>query len=347
MTCSCYNSKKAKNIIFLIFFCLGLPVASIISGEVLARVVIHFKYGIPGKTYGLWKPDSELGAIHANNAYNLNAETNDYGFRNKDNVFIPKPEGSLRIITYGGSTTFCYNLSTVDSWPRQLEKLLQEQHNSKDQVLNAGAVMWSIGHEFIRAKRDLPSLKPDYVIIYSGVNEEPNARQILNEGFPFEKLVNSGQYGFIAKNLDQSRWLKQNSVLVRYMDYAMNNLNHNNEYTEKEKSIEPNPAVLDNFEHTLENFIEYIKSQGSTPIYVVMGGLKSNDVNKRILSYSRLGAYIAEKKGVKVIDSNNIIDNYNGDVKNLFSETGVHWSKEGSKLLANYIMNQSFANIGK
>jgi lysophospholipase L1-like esterase len=122
--------------------------------------------------YGLWQYDKELGAIHASNSYNSNSETNSLGFRNHEDVFEPKPPGALRIIAYGGSTTFCYNLDTEHAWPLRLQALLRAHHNPGDQVLNAGAVMWSISHEITRAERDLPRLHPDYVSIYSGFNEE-------------------------------------------------------------------------------------------------------------------------------------------------------------------------------
>ena len=50
--------------------------------EGATRLYLYSKYAKPGKSYGLWQGDKELGAIHALNGYNSNAETNDYGFRN-------------------------------------------------------------------------------------------------------------------------------------------------------------------------------------------------------------------------------------------------------------------------
>src|SRR5262249_5820840 len=97
---------------FMIVIIVGLPIILILGVEGVGRAIIHLKYGVAGKSYGLWQYDRELGAIHAANAYNHNSETNNFGFRNKENVVEPKPANALRIIAYGGSTTFCYNLST-------------------------------------------------------------------------------------------------------------------------------------------------------------------------------------------------------------------------------------------
>lgn len=80
---------------------MGFPVAGILAIEGVGYAIIHFKYGVPGKTYGLWTHDAELGAIHSRNGYNSNSETNNYGFRNKEDVFEPKPPGSVRVIAYG------------------------------------------------------------------------------------------------------------------------------------------------------------------------------------------------------------------------------------------------------
>src|SRR5262249_41286562 len=140
--------------------------------------------------------------------------------RNKENVFEPKPANALRIIAYGGSTTFCYNLPTDLAWPLRLQQILRAQHNESAQVLNGGAIVWSIGHEVARAKRELPQPKPAVVIIYSGVNEEANAALLKTEGVSLEQALKDGKTGLFSRNVDQARWIKRNSVIVRYWDYV-------------------------------------------------------------------------------------------------------------------------------
>ncbi len=93
-----------------IFFVL-LPVLIVLGAEITGRVIVHYKYGVSGKSFGLWRYDQRLGAIHAENAYNTYAETNDHGFRNREDMLEPKPAGAYRVVAYGGSTTFCFNLA--------------------------------------------------------------------------------------------------------------------------------------------------------------------------------------------------------------------------------------------
>lgn len=110
-----------KNIVYGLISLVVSTIILILAAKSVGRFIVYMKYGVSGKSYGLWQYDAELGAIHASNAYNSNSETNNLGFRNREDVFRPKPRGALRIIAYGGSTTFCFNLYTDQAWPIRLQ----------------------------------------------------------------------------------------------------------------------------------------------------------------------------------------------------------------------------------
>jgi hypothetical protein len=95
-----------------------------------------------------------------------------------------------------------------DAWPLQLQQFLRAHHNFKDQVLNAGAIGWSISHEITRAKRDLPMFKPDYVIIYSGINEEANIEDSQLEGKNITDALDHGIVAFSGASLGLVRALR-------------------------------------------------------------------------------------------------------------------------------------------
>lgn len=306
------------------------PLLLILGLEAAGRAAIWWKYGVPGKSYGLWQYDPELGAVHTRHGYNTNSVTNDYGFRNVEDVREPKPAGALRVIAYGGSTTFCYNLNTEQAWPARLERLLRASRNKDDQVLNAGAIMWSVGQEFARAKRDIPKLKPDVVILYSGVNEEANAQFLGEEGVNFAQAVAEKRFGLFAKKLDQSRWVKRNSVIVRYLEYfggAAAPVANEKPVTVPTYNPSPLPAVMENFKHVMASFIDLARQNGARPVYVIMGGLTEVGPNRRLLSYSRETAEVARRMGVTVVDSQQVVAAYPGDKADLFIPSGVHWSQ--------------------
>jgi hypothetical protein len=257
-------------------------------------------------------------------------------------------------VAYGGSTTFCYNVPTDLAWPIQLESKLRQKHNRFDQVLNAGAIMWSIGHEITRAKRDVPSLKPDFIILYSGVNEEANAVQLAAEGVDLRRAVEERRFGLFSRNLDQARWVKRNSVIVRFMEYAdvvpdfigakQTAASFGGGVgTAPRPAHPPDPVVLENFKGTLTSFIELAQRHGSKPIYVIMGGLPEVGNNARLLAYSREGAAIASRMGAAVLDAGQVVDGYSGNRQDLFAPSGVHWSERGAERLAEYIYRHAFA----
>lgn len=329
-----------KKILFTLILVVGFPVAIVLAMEVAGHAYIHFRYGVPGKTYGLWTYDEELGAIHAANAYNNNSQTNNFGFRNKEDVIEPKPPGAYRVIAYGGSTTFCYNLETDRAWPIRLQERLRAHTNPKSQVLNGGAIMWSIGLEITRAKRDLPRLKPDIVIIYSGINEEANYELLKAEGVSLERALAEGKHGLFSQHIDQDRWLKRNSTVVRLFDYSGITgwlMNAISPAAPPPADSGINPAVAENFDRTLREFIELIRKNGAKPVYVIVGGLPEIGHNTQLLRYSRQGAEVARQMDVLVIDSNEVVAAYPGNKHDLFADTGVHWSDLGAGLLAEYI----------
>ena len=228
----------------------------------------------------------------------------------KEDVFEPKPPNSVRVIAYGGSTTFCFNLETDQAWPIRLQEELRKHAGPKSQVLNAGAIVWAISHEVARAKRDLPRLKPDVVIIYSGLNEEANAGHLAEEGISLKEAVSQGRHGLFATNLDQSRWLKRNSMIVRYVEYL--NLFAPSPDSAPAPEYPIVPEIRENYNRTLREFIELIRQNNAKPLYVIMGGLHELGRNRLLLRYSREGAEIAREMGVPVIDSNEVISSYKG-----------------------------------
>lgn len=338
-----------KTVLFLVIISLGIPALLVMSLELVGRAYIHFQYGIPGKSYGLWRYDPELGAIHNENAYNTNSETNDYGFRNKENVFEPKPKDPYRVITYGGSTTYSYNLSNDEAWPIQLQKLLRRQHNSRDQVLNGGAILWSLGHAFARARGELPLLRPDYVILYSGINEETNANALRRQGKELQSVLDQGAFGTFATNLDQNRWLKRNSVVVRFFDYRLRPIfgrwsveNGKNGGKAVSVSEEVDQVVLENYLLTLRAFLDLIEQVGARPVFVIQAHGYNNARNKRLTQYSRLAAPVARDAGAIAIDAQEVVDSYSGNPMDLFYSTGVHWSSVGAIRLAKFIQENAF-----
>ncbi len=337
------NRPGPKTKLFWIayFAILILAGTAILEGGL--RLFIHVRHGVPGKTYGLWRYDNVLGAQHQENAYNTRAQTNDYGFRNVEGVIDPKPAGAVRVIVYGGSTTFCYNLSDTETWPAKLEQLLRSTRHPADQVLNAGAIVWSLGHAFARAQKDIPMLRPDLVIIHSGVNEIRNAVQLAAQGIDLSSRVRRGEYGAFATNLDQNRWFKRNVLLVRVFDYqVLPQLYRWNLVPWRrtggvllEHYDQPaDPAVVHNYLEVLRRFVALVRAYGGVPAFFIQshdGRYTSNAVR---VAYSKAGAGLARELGATVIDGRQLLDEYPGPATDLFFRSGYHFSALGAERAA-------------
>ncbi|MCH8237425.1 MAG: hypothetical protein IIC06_04555 [Proteobacteria bacterium] len=349
---------------------LMAPLVLLVGLELASRVAISLIYGVPGKTYGIYQADPVLGHFPAPNSYNHLASMNDWGFRNAEDVITPKPEGAERVITYGGSTTFCPKLTTEACWSGQLEKRMRKgDGNPGHQVLNGGVVLWSLGHVLERAKRDLPKWKPDKVIIYSGFNEVSHAGYLSRAGMPINKLVDEGRYGVVAPNYPASDWLSLNSVIFKiargifvsgYRQFyppkgeAFSKANSppavgtepGASAKEKASATEigslppPDPVILKNYLVVLERLITLIRLNGAEPVMVI----QASKIPTTIEKYSRIGAKMACGMGVRALDSREAVASYQGAKDELYSST-IHYSAKGAAVLADYLYDRLFKRV--
>ncbi len=168
--------KKIKNIILLI--------SSLIILELISQLVISY-YGQKSYSF-LFKPFSNYFEKYTQNYkiewdYSKNKmkpgtyftdkkikyTINSKGFRGKE--FNIKKDG-VRIIAFGGSTTIGLESSDQETYPSQLEILLNEKNKENYEVLNMG-----FGSKSLNYIRDLffseaYKYEPDIIIIYSNRN---------------------------------------------------------------------------------------------------------------------------------------------------------------------------------
>lgn len=238
---------------------VGVSALLVCAGEAGGRIFIHYRYGAPGKSYGIYAWDAELGATHRPNSYNSGTVINNLGFRNREDTDERKPPGCVRVLCSGGSTTFCFNLTIEGSWPAVLQRKLRTvPGRERDEVLNAGQINFAVSHEAILAKRLVPRLRPDVVIIYTGINELM-AGELLErgDGLDLDDLLASKRWGVAPKSLDQGRFLKRESVLVRLFDYEVKSrfawVYTRAYHDPANRGTSFHPWVMANFEQTLRS----------------------------------------------------------------------------------------------
>ena len=337
-----FSQKRVA--LFTIFLVLLVP-GLIVLGEVSARVVMSLAYGVKGKSYGIYSGDPVLGHIPAPNTYNHLTSLNDRAFRNRENVIEPKPKGALRLIAYGGSTTFSYNLPTEKTWTYMLQRRMREEiGDTAHQVLNGGVVLWSISHAYERAKRDIPVLKPDYVLLYSGINEESNALYLEASGPGIQNLVVGHKFGVPADNYIASSWLHRNSLLFKIFRKGFISVTEGDLGDSKPGMFSgeiPDVHVLTNYVKVLDSFVRLTRKHGAKLIFIIQASTEENPGLKRLTSYSRTGGKHVRPLGVKVIDARDMVRRYKGKPEELF-ESPIHYSEKGAQVLADYLFQHIF-----
>jgi lysophospholipase L1-like esterase len=108
---------------------------------------------------------------HQTGLTTLGAEfnTNNYGLRD-DDTEVPKPEGRLRILCLGGSTTEEGPTNAL-TYPNMLERALQARFPGQDiEVVNGGVSGMTLFTHHLRLP-DYLEMNPDLVLLYIGIND--------------------------------------------------------------------------------------------------------------------------------------------------------------------------------
>jgi hypothetical protein len=341
-----------KKLIFAaitVLFPLFLLVAVV---EIGGRIYIHFRFGIPGKSYGIYMADDELGATHRPNSYNTNSVINNFGLRSSEDNAEEKPKGITRVYCSGGSTTFCYNLDTDQSWPSRLQKKLRGiKGHELDEVLNAGQITFGVAQEFALAKRLIPRLKPDIVIIFTAINELLAANIIAyQDGKNLDELLSQQRWGVCPTHPDQSRFLKRESVLVRLLDYKIKKLFESRATSAYRTTEMPegavHPWVAANFEHTLRDYLRYLRAQGCKVIVFRFGDNGKEDwyLRQCIRVLRDRAVDIGREEKAAVSDIVPDVDQHPRR-HDLFLNTGVHVTRQGAELYADFLLKEVLAQM--
>ncbi len=342
---------ERREIKFVVFLCL-LPILLLVAAELAGQVWIWFRHGVPGKTYGIYKGDSELGGILAPDTYNTAREFNNLAFQRADATLIDRPAGQLRIVAYGGSTTFSYNVTMAQSWPALLEKRLRDGGFAGAEVLNAGDVIWSLGHAIVRARRELERLKPDYVILYAGINEWSNHNRLKTlSGVDLAAELAQGRHGAIDNHLMKANFLFRNSLLYKLVHFRLLVPLSKPEDGEMDVHAAPfDPAIQRNYDLVLGDFIRLIRKAGAKPVFVVQAigrdfpSAAAADNFRRqsaAMRVSLAGAVVARAAGAVVLDAQDAVRAAGTPAPRLFGPgSDVHFSIEGSRILADYLLDK-------
>ena len=160
---------------------LTVATFAVVVGFCLSEVGARVLYPAPPEPLRapqlLYESHPDLGFFHApSQAGYLDdglATINEMGFRG-ELPSVPKPEGEIRVLAIGDSTTFGWGVDDVGTYCAQLEAMLAAAFpNRQMSVINAGVGAYDLDREAVLLKHFAPRLEPDVVLVGLYWNDLP------------------------------------------------------------------------------------------------------------------------------------------------------------------------------
>jgi len=296
-------------------------------------------------------------------------QTNNLGYRNKQDFDFTKEPNVFRILTLGGSTTWGYLLDDPeDAWPSQLEKmlndaLLKNPGFDKVEVINGGLNYATSAELLLHYLFRDRYLDPDIVIIHTGGND---AKLLLfhdyNPDYSFFRpgwtadihRLRTGE-GFLIRHskiakLFYAFWLNDSAALPHVNKQDKSFDLRPQYYVENAKANEPT-----GFERNLRLLISNIISDGAEPVlfpYVMVSDeqfdILSAESAERVAFTRKIreGLVIALDKDYVVMESLSreyqipLITLSPEEIPTEYFLDDAHLSKEGEAIKAQTVANQ-------
>ena len=212
----------------------------------------------------------------------LEWEINEKGYRGP-NFQNEKPEGTIRIMVYGGSAAFDSRTSKFGDWPRLTEYALHKAGYTNIEIINAGqsghTAVESVGKLFTEGFR----FTPDYVLLYNAWNDmkyfdspESFLRTIKPKLHKFDYRIHNKNW------LDRVLCNSSHLYTVLRRIYFKKTVKLGKEGIIKSKDTRSSIAVFKTlqfrqYQLAMEMFVDLARNIGASPILVTQARLVHAD----------------------------------------------------------------------
>jgi len=337
---------------------LALLIVSLAAALGLTEATLWLFAPVPFDEWMVYIPDGRIRARAEPNQVLHTAEgatvrINSLGFRGPDYAWNTAP-GTLRILAFGGSSTFCWqNSSEETTWPARLQRDLADKLQMPVEVINLGLP----GFDATQSKSNYMflgrALHPDVVVEYDTWNDMKYFRLLAAAPDTFtrwiphkpwwQKLARSTQIGRRARNVI---W----KMTRRKLELRLPSL-------EREGAAQNQPVPRYAFAWARANFEDFARlarADGVLPVLVTQGHIidpanrgRAGDYDKCIaeaadmfdmsfpllyqcaLEMNRIVKDVAVKEGAIFVDGFSAVPH---DFEHYKDE--VHFTDRGSELFA-------------
>ncbi|MFO7739096.1 MAG: SGNH/GDSL hydrolase family protein [Desulfatiglandaceae bacterium] len=304
-------------------------------GEIALRIIAP-PMALP-QLKSLFQPDTELGYRMIPLLEDKNIRTNSHGLRDKERDW-EKPEGVLRLLGLGDSFTFGYEVSSSDSYIKQLESLLN-QNGEKWDVINAGVTGYNMWQYLTYFENIGYRYAPDLITIgiyfddffgepSSGSNEVKSERRYRS--FSFIRLANfcrnlADIIKFRYRYLYDRKWL-------RSVDERQDFISENKKYRDLLRG-KADPEVYKKFESRLKRIVS-LAGEKDIPVLVIFIPDIAQLHNPELQKINRIISEICIRTKTEFIDITNVFEEVD-DVRHLYLlPHDAHTSTYGHEIIA-------------
>ncbi len=129
---------------------------------------------------------------------------------------ISKPSDVYRIAVIGDSTSFGWQVGSKNSFPKILERILNEQKDKKFEVINFSVPGYNTSQEFEILKEKVVKFKPDMVILVYCGNDKHICNYIQSDAISLNYLYNKSYFfHFLLRCVDILMSHKSDYVLYK------------------------------------------------------------------------------------------------------------------------------------
>jgi len=303
--------------------------------------------------------DAEIGKTlrpgYVGTDLGVEVRINAHGLRSPE-FSLEKPEGTYRILVLGDSWTFGVGVQQDETYPVQLERILNERFpDRKTEVLNAGVSGYETYNEAVYFRRTGCKFQPDLVLIgFYPVNDlhdkkskyERYARERVEHPvwhfirrFPKVHLRSYQYFGYMRSSLKRSyrRWRSDAS-----------NFDAGSEELDEDYFVEWTSLYRDDFQgwntakKSLADIAGLAEENGARVVLAVFPDIRSLEAYRRFLKekfYPQLEK-TALDLGIRVVDMAPALYAYEGkeDEIALYGRKEIaHPNAKGYRLLAEYL----------
>jgi lysophospholipase L1-like esterase len=307
---------------FLLFsVAIIFVVAAIEIGVRLTKVELHPPGLFAAQREGV--PYKLRAGFHGSTSTGIPLDINSMGMRDKEYP-LEREENTFRIVVLGDSVTFGQAVRQEDTYPEQLEGMLDNV-----EVINAGVSGYGTNEELLFLKETAIQYKPDMIIVGYGLNDlgkiKPALRgedimsRLLFEVKEFVKY-NFWSYGYLTVALQSAVYnirVRDKSVGINKADFTSENPGWNITY---ESMLEIKETAADN---------------NATLVVLILPDLRFINRTEENYGYGEIHDEVGEKfsQFAYVLDLLPAFEGYTrGQVT--VNEKDAHPNKKGHELIA-------------